>query len=154
MPLGGVCHAKGWCDILPVGLTPGPRFLTFSDNSWSAFRDDSFRKILVSAIFPPVILWPEMAATILWAPGIFWFFLLENPHAHKIPRFRGGVVFFWKFRKTWSFDFHLTSRFHKLIPGPCAKREATEGVNSRSAIFCSFGGNHSVVFGLFSWRCC
>ena len=26
----------------------------------------------------------------LWAPGIFWFFLLENPLAHKIPRFRGG----------------------------------------------------------------
>ena len=31
-----------------------------------------------------------MAAPILWAPGIFWFFLLENPHAHKIPPFRGG----------------------------------------------------------------
>ena len=30
-----------------------------------------------------------MAAPILWAPGIFWFFLLENPHAHKIPPFRG-----------------------------------------------------------------
>ena len=29
-------------------------------------------------------------APILWAPGIFWFFLLENPRAHKIPRFRGG----------------------------------------------------------------
>ena len=35
-----------------------------------------------------------MAAPILWAPGIFWFFLLENPHAHKIPPFRGG---FWVF---------------------------------------------------------
>ena len=31
-----------------------------------------------------------MAAPILWAPGIFGFFLLENPHAHKIPPFRGG----------------------------------------------------------------
>ena len=31
-----------------------------------------------------------MAAPILWAPGIFWFFLLANPHAHKIPPFRGG----------------------------------------------------------------
>ena len=31
-----------------------------------------------------------MAAPILWAPGIFRFFLLENPHAHKISPFRGG----------------------------------------------------------------
>ena len=48
----------------------------------------------MSIKFPPVILEPEMAAPILWAPGIFWFFLLENPHAHKIPPFRGG---FWVF---------------------------------------------------------
>ena len=40
--------------------------------------------------FPPAILGPEMAAPILWAPGLFWFFLLENPHAHKIPPFGGG----------------------------------------------------------------
>ena len=52
--------------------------------------EKSSRKILVSVIIPPAILGPEMAAPILWAPGIFWFFLLENPHAHKIPRFRGG----------------------------------------------------------------
>ena len=52
------------------------------------------RKSVVSIKFPPVILGPEMAAPILWAPGIFWFFLLENPHAHKIPPFRGG---FWVF---------------------------------------------------------
>ena len=32
-----------------------------------------------------------MAAPILWAPGNFGFFLQENLHAHKIPRFRGGV---------------------------------------------------------------
>ena len=36
------------------------------------------------------LLGPEMAAPILWAPGIFSFFLLGNLHAHKIPRFRGG----------------------------------------------------------------
>ena len=41
-------------------------------------------------IFLPAILGPEMAAPILWVPGIFWFFLLEKPHTHKIPRFRGG----------------------------------------------------------------
>ena len=50
----------------------------------------NIRKSVVSIKFPPVILGPEMAAPILWAPGIFWFFLLENPHAHKIPPFRGG----------------------------------------------------------------
>ena len=34
-----------------------------------------------------------MAASILWAPGKFAFFLQENPHAHKITRLGGGV--FW-----------------------------------------------------------
>ena len=56
------------------------------------------RKSVVSIKFPPVILGPEMAAPVLWAPVILWFFLLENPHAHRIPPFRGGGVhgFFWK----------------------------------------------------------
>ena len=44
----------------------------------------------MSVIFPLAILGPEIAVPILWAPVFFWFFLLENPHAHKIPRFRGG----------------------------------------------------------------
>ena len=52
---------------------------------------------MVSIKFPPAILGPEMAAPILWAPGIFWFFLLENPHAHEIPPFRGGGGGFWVF---------------------------------------------------------
>ena len=42
----------------------------------------------MSVIFLPAILGPDMTALILWAPGIFWFFLLENPHAHKIPPVR------------------------------------------------------------------
>ena len=37
------------------------------------------RKSVMSIKFPPAILGPEMAAPILWAPGIFWFFLLEKP---------------------------------------------------------------------------
>ena len=44
----------------------------------------------MSIKFLPAILGPEMAAPILWAPGIFWFFLLENPDAHEIPPFGGG----------------------------------------------------------------
>ena len=54
----------------------------------------TLRKSVMSRKFSPAILGPEMAAPILWAPGIFWFFLLANPHAHKIPAFRGGVGFF------------------------------------------------------------
>ena len=31
-----------------------------------------------------------MAVPILWEPGMFAFFLLENLHAHKTPHFWGG----------------------------------------------------------------
>ena len=62
-----------------------------SQNSFVLFF---FRKSAVSIKFPLVILGPEMAAPILWAPGIFGFLLLENPHAHEIPPFRGA---FWVF---------------------------------------------------------
>ena len=42
------------------------------------------------------ILGPEMAAPMLWAPGKISFFLQENLHAHKIPRFGGGgYLGFW-----------------------------------------------------------
>ena len=50
----------------------------------------SFRKSLMSVIFPPANLGPQLAAPILWAPGIYWCFLLENSHAQQIPRSRGG----------------------------------------------------------------
>ena len=37
-----------------------------------------------------------MAAPILWTPGKNAFFLQENLHVHKIPRFGGGGDFgFW-----------------------------------------------------------
>ena len=58
----------------------------------------------MSIKFPPSILGPEMAAPILWAPGIFGFFLLENPHAHKIPPFTGGVLGFFR-RGGWKCQF-------------------------------------------------
>ena len=38
---------------------------------------------------------PEKAAPILWAPRISVFFLQENLHVHKLPRFRGGGFGFW-----------------------------------------------------------
>ena len=62
----------------------------------------------MSVIFPPAILGPEMAAPILWAPGNFWFFLLENPHADKIPHFRGELVFVWK--GGWKCQFYFYGR--------------------------------------------
>ena len=48
------------------------------------------------SIFWPAILGPEMAAPILWAPKNA-FLSAGKPHAHKIPRFRGGggISFFW-----------------------------------------------------------
>ena len=33
-----------------------------------------------------------MGDPILWAPGIFTFFLQENLHVHKTPRFLGGGI--------------------------------------------------------------
>ena len=58
------------------------------------------RKILVSVKFVSAILGPEMAAPILWTPGKNAFFLQENLHVHKIPRFflGGGevpILFLW-----------------------------------------------------------
>ena len=72
----------------------------------------------MSVIFLPAILGPETAAPILWAPGIFGFFLLENPRVHKIPRFRGAVVGFWQggvevpilFLWAWGFFRIITSK--------------------------------------------
>ena len=43
-----------------------------------------------------------MAAPILWAPGMFGSFCWK-PHAHKTPRFRGGV--FWK--GGWKCQFYF-----------------------------------------------
>ena len=47
----------------------------------------------MSVKFLSAILGPEMAAPILWAPRISVFFLQGNLNVHKIPRFRGGGVF-------------------------------------------------------------
>ena len=46
----------------------------------------------MSVIFLPVVLGLELAVPVLCAPGIFWFFLLLNPHT--IPRYGGGGLGF------------------------------------------------------------
>ena len=52
----------------------------------------SFRKILVSVKFVSAILGPEIGPPILWTPGKMRCFCRKT-HVHKIPRFRGGGVF-------------------------------------------------------------
>ena len=55
------------------------------------------QKSPMSIKFPPVILGPDMAAPILWAPGIFWLFLLENPMPIKFLLLGGeGVLGFFR----------------------------------------------------------
>ena len=49
----------------------------------------------MSVIFPPAILGPEMAAPILWAPGIFGL-SAGKPPCPQNSSFRGGVVVFLK----------------------------------------------------------
>ena len=50
----------------------------------------------MSVKFLSAILGSEMAAPILWTPGFFFaFFLQENLRVHKIPRFSGGVFWVW-----------------------------------------------------------
>ena len=48
----------------------------------------------MSVSFPPAILGLEMAAPILWAPGIVGHFLLESLHAHEILFLGGGILVF------------------------------------------------------------
>ena len=82
--------------IAPHGILVVYRTMLFTESEIAPTSRDSLQagplseKNLMSVIFPPAIPGPEMAAPTFWAPGIFWFLLLENPHAHKIPPFRGG----------------------------------------------------------------
>ena len=46
----------------------------------------------MSVKFLSAILGPGMAAPILWTPGKKRPFCSKKPHAHKIPRFRGGGI--------------------------------------------------------------
>ena len=52
------------------------------------------QKILMSVISPPAILGPEMAAPILWAPGIFCSFCRKPSVPIKVLLLGGGSGFF------------------------------------------------------------
>ena len=82
------------------------------------------RKILVSVKFLSAILGPEMAVPILWEPRFYAFFLQENLHVHKIPRFRGWyfglgegeVPIFYLYGRG---DFSDLSVYGAIIPRSC-----------------------------------
>ena len=97
---------SGWIAPLNGQIDPNPYqslvrfFVNFQrpqtqENRHKSLRNCFFQKNPHVRNFPPASLRLEMAAPILWSPGIFWFFLLDNPHAHKIPRFRRGSWFFF-----------------------------------------------------------
>ena len=68
------------------------------------------KKNLMSVIFWPVILGPEMAAPISWAPGIFWFFLLETPMPIKFLVLGGGGCSGFFFEGGWKCQFYVYGR--------------------------------------------
>ena len=53
-------------------------------------RKHTIREILMSVLFPPATLGPEMAAPILWAPGIFGSFCRKTPMPIKFLFLGGG----------------------------------------------------------------
>ena len=63
----------------------------------------------MSVIFPPAILGPEMAVPILWAPGIFWFFLLENTMPIKVLAVGGRFGFLGR-GGGWKCQFYFYGR--------------------------------------------
>ena len=76
-------------DVKSIAARPSSFYLALGGDKGPEIFHREVRKSVMSIKFPPAILGPEMAAPILWAPRIFWFFLLENPHAHKTPLIRG-----------------------------------------------------------------
>ena len=138
--------------VLGVGvlsLLPNKESLGLFSGLLQSIRDDVvihfsfFRKSLLSAIFPSAVLGPEMAAPLLWAPGILWFCLLEDLHAHKMPRLRGGggvglflggsgvevpTLFLWARRGIFQFEGGTLIRVSPGMNGTvtlCSMRAAT-----------------------------
>ena len=78
-----------------------------------------------------------MGAPILWAPGIFPFFLQDNLHVHKIPRLGGG-----KYLGFWgggSADF--ATRGFRGETG-IAKTMKTIQTSTNKGVECWISGNH------------
>ena len=81
----------------------------------------------------PEILGPETAAPILWTTRISAFFLQENLHVHKIPRFGGGGVF-WVWGGGGIADFiYGRGDFSELV---CCTRAC--GTASAQKCLCAF----------------
>ena len=88
----------------------------------------------MSIKFLPAILGPEMAAPILRAPGIFWFFLLENAHAHKIPPLGGGGCWHFLDGGGWKCQFYFCGRgdFSDKVFPPSQNLQLTEIIGGAS----------------------
>ena len=111
-------------DAMHLGLVAvGDGILTNKNAINRILGHFSEEKNVMSIKFPPAILRPEMAAPILWAPGIFWFFLLETPHAHKSPPSRGGGGLGFLRRGGGSADFIFmgVGIFPNFASSPCCR---------------------------------
>ena len=64
------------------------------------------------------ILGPEMAAPLLWAPGIYWFSVKQKAlHAHKIPLFWGGI---------WGFQGAVRALFCVWLPDALSSKRISK----------------------------
>ena len=92
----GTSHVKSGSNMVPKYFSLNWHFLSHSPSrrQGELFYFSCFRKILVSVKFVSAILGPEMAAPILWTPRKMRPFCRKS-HVHKIPRFRGGVFWFF-----------------------------------------------------------
>ena len=89
-------------------------FCCFKRNSSFAIvhvRDiPNIRNSLMSVIFPPAILRPEMAAPILWAPGIFGSFCWKTPMPIKFLLLGGGGGMIFLLKGGWKCQFYFYGR--------------------------------------------
>ena len=124
------CKCKFHCREILLSLRRRPVMVCIENG----FRIKS-TKNLMPVTFPPAILGPEMAAPILWAPGIFGFFLLENPMPIKFLFFGGGgfergmeapiLLLFRKAQSTRTAKFDprtLSRKCSRKCPRECTRR--------------------------------
>ena len=87
---------------------------------------------------------------ILWAPGKITFFLQENLHAHKIPRFRGGFGVFGFFGGFWGFggEGSADKNFYGREDFSDHTSRFYWGWGGLQCIWCSAKVSHKTVFAL------